>query len=120
VMYAGHMLETGPVEEVLARPKHPYTQLLLSAVPDPREPVTVSTSPAVGEPPKVVNPAEGCRFRSRCPIAIEECARVTPRLRPMGPAHTAACHVAVPEPGIAPAAAAEAAGAPFTAGSAQT
>jgi len=101
VMYAGHMVETGPVEEVLSRPKHPYTQLLLSAVPDPRELVSVSTSSAVGEPPKVVNPSEGCRFRARCPLAIEECSRVTPRLRPMGPAHTAACHVAVPEPAVA-------------------
>jgi peptide/nickel transport system ATP-binding protein len=117
VMYAGHMVETGPVEEVLARPKHPYTQLLLSAVPDPREPVSVSTSSSVGEPPKVVNPAEGCRFRLRCPIAVDECSRVTPRLRPMGPAHTAACHVAVPEPGTAEPAVA---GAPIAAGSAHT
>jgi peptide/nickel transport system ATP-binding protein len=71
----------------------------------------------VGEPPKVVNPAEGCRFRLRCPIAVDECSRVTPRLRPMGPAHTAACHVAVPEPGTAEPAVA---GAPIAAGSAHT
>jgi oligopeptide/dipeptide ABC transporter ATP-binding protein len=95
VMYAGHVVETGPAEEVLARPKHPYTQLLLSAVPDPREPISVSTSATVGEPPRVVNPTEGCRFRWRCPLAVDECSRVTPRLRPMGTAHSAACHVAV-------------------------
>jgi peptide/nickel transport system ATP-binding protein len=94
VMYAGHVVESGPAEEVLARPKHPYTQLLLSAVPDPREPISVSTSPAIGEPPKVVNPTEGCRFRARCPYAVEECTRVTPRLRVLGPAHSGACHVA--------------------------
>jgi peptide/nickel transport system ATP-binding protein len=94
VMYAGHVVETGPAETVLARPKHPYTQLLLSAVPDPREPISVSASPAVGEPPRVVNPTEGCRFRWRCPYAIEECSLVTPRLRVLGPAHSGACHVA--------------------------
>jgi peptide/nickel transport system ATP-binding protein len=94
VMYGGHIVESGPTEEVLARPKHPYTQLLLSAAPDPREPISVSTSAVIGEPPKVVNPGEGCRFRSRCPVAIDECARVTPRLRVLGTDHSAACHVA--------------------------
>ena len=49
------------------------------------------------EPPKVIDPPEGCRFRDRCPLAIEECAVVTPRLRPMGELHDAACHVAVPD-----------------------
>jgi peptide/nickel transport system ATP-binding protein len=94
VMYAGHVVETGPAETVLARPKHPYTQLLLSAVPDPHEPISVSASPTIGEPPRVVNPTEGCRFRWRCPYAIEECSRITPRLRVLGPAHSGACHVA--------------------------
>jgi peptide/nickel transport system ATP-binding protein len=94
VMYAGHLVESGTTEDVLAHPKHPYTQLLLSAVPDPREEVSVATSAEGGEPPKVVNPPEGCRFVWRCPYAIEECGRVTPRLRPMGPGHEAACHVA--------------------------
>ncbi len=55
VMYAGHTVETGPAEEVLARPQHPYTQLLLSAAPDPREPISVSASPVIGEPPKYVD-----------------------------------------------------------------
>ena len=95
VMYAGHVVESGPTEDVLAQAKHPYTQLLLSAAPDPREPATVGTSAAIGEPPRVVNPPEGCRFRARCPIAVDECGRTTPRLRPVGPGHEAACHVAV-------------------------
>ncbi len=85
---------------MLADPRHPYTKLLLSAVPDPREPISVSTSPAVGEPPKVVNPGEGCRFRERCPYAIAECARVTPRLLVLAPAHSAACHVAAADAGV--------------------
>jgi oligopeptide/dipeptide ABC transporter ATP-binding protein len=94
VMYAGHLVEEGPVEDVIQRPKHPYTQLLLSAVPDPRAPLRVSDAADVGEPPKVVNPSEGCRFRQRCPYAIAECETVTPLLRPLGPGRLAACHVA--------------------------
>jgi oligopeptide/dipeptide ABC transporter ATP-binding protein len=94
VMYAGHLVEEGPIEDVIQRPKHPYTQLLLSAVPDPRAPLGVSDAADVGEPPKVVNPKEGCRFRPRCPYAIAECDTVTPLLRPLGPGRLAACHVA--------------------------
>ena len=94
VMYAGQVAESGPVEDVLAHPKHPYTQLLLSAVPDPRAPVSIPAGDEVQEPPRVIDPGEGCRFRARCPYAIEECARVTPRLRTLRPAHEAACHVA--------------------------
>jgi oligopeptide/dipeptide ABC transporter ATP-binding protein len=94
VMYAGHLVEEGPVEDVIQGPKHPYTQLLLSAVPDPRAPLGVSDAADVGEPPKVVNPKDGCRFRPRCPYAIAECETVTPLLRPLGPGRLAACHVA--------------------------
>jgi oligopeptide/dipeptide ABC transporter ATP-binding protein len=96
VMYAGHLVETGPAEVVLSRPKHPYTQLLLSAVPELKDDVAEAPSDT-GEPPKVINPSEGCRFRWRCPYAIDQCEQVTPRLRPMGAAHEAACHVAVPD-----------------------
>ena len=94
VMYAGHVVESGPAEDVLAHPKHPYTQLLLSAVPDPRAPLTSMPAADVGEPPRVVDPGEGCRFRWRCPYAIDVCATDTPRLRELRPRHTAACHVA--------------------------
>jgi len=93
VMYAGHEVESGPTETVLSEPKHPYTQLLLSAVADPRE-KDAELSADTGEPPRVVNPSEGCRFRARCPLAIETCARVTPRPEPIG-ASRVACHVAL-------------------------
>jgi peptide/nickel transport system ATP-binding protein len=93
VMYAGHQVEAGPAETVLSDPKHPYTQLLLSAVADPRDD-DASVSADTGEPPRVINPSEGCRFRWRCPYAIEKCTRVTPRLQPLGAAQVA-CHVAV-------------------------
>ncbi|MFF5290029.1 ABC transporter ATP-binding protein [Paractinoplanes globisporus] len=95
VMYGGHIVETGPTEDVLADPKHPYTQLLLSAVPDPRAPLDPDAVVDRGEPPRVVDPAPGCRFRARCPLAIDRCAVETPLLRELGPRHSAACHVAV-------------------------
>ncbi|HEX9543164.1 MAG TPA: ABC transporter ATP-binding protein [Streptosporangiaceae bacterium] len=94
VMYAGHIAESGPVEDVLASPKHPYTQLLLSAVPDPRAPLDVTAETDRGEPPRVVDPAPGCRFRWRCPLAIDTCHQVTPELRDLLPGHHVACHVA--------------------------
>jgi peptide/nickel transport system ATP-binding protein len=94
VMYAGHIAESGPVEDVLASPKHPYTQLLLSAVPDPRAPLDVTAETDRGEPPRVVDPAPGCRFRWRCPLAIDTCHQVTPELRDLLPGHDVACHVA--------------------------
>jgi peptide/nickel transport system ATP-binding protein len=94
VMYAARIAEQGPSEEVLASPRHPYTQLLLSAVPDPRAPLTISAETDRGEPPKVIDPAPGCRFRWRCPLAIDECSHVTPELSELAPDHDAACHVA--------------------------
>ena len=77
-------------------PKHPYTQLLLSAVADPREKVAPIAADS-GEPPKVIDPSEGCRFRWRCPYAIEKCAEVTPRPEPLG-SRLVACHVAIADP----------------------
>jgi peptide/nickel transport system ATP-binding protein len=94
VMYAGHIAEQGPVEEVLANPLHPYTQLLLSAVPDPRADLNVSAQTDRGEPPRVIDPTPGCRFRFRCPLAIDICHTETPRLLPLAPGHDAACFVA--------------------------
>jgi peptide/nickel transport system ATP-binding protein len=94
VMYGGHIVETGPAEEVLSSPRHPYTQLLLSAVPDPRAPLDPDAVTDQSEPPRVVDPAPGCRFRARCPLAIARCDTETPLLRDLAPAHQAACHVA--------------------------
>jgi len=98
VMYAGQIAEQGPIEDVLTAPKHPYTQLLLSAVPDPKAPL--SDVADRGEPPRVIDPAPGCRFRWRCPLAIGTCQTVTPALVPLtpgspgSPSHEVACHVA--------------------------
>jgi peptide/nickel transport system ATP-binding protein len=92
VMYAGQLVEAGPAETVLADPKHPYTQLLLSAVADSAE-EAATISGDTGEPPRVIDPGEGCRFRWRCPYAIGKCAEVTPQLRSIGSTQVA-CHVA--------------------------
>jgi peptide/nickel transport system ATP-binding protein len=94
VMYAGQIAEQGPVEDVLASPRHPYTQLLLSAVPDPKAELTIGADTDRGEPPRVINPEPGCRFRWRCPLAIADCANITPQLLQLSPGHDAACLVA--------------------------
>jgi peptide/nickel transport system ATP-binding protein len=99
VLYAGHLVEEGPTEDVIQRPKHPYTQLLLSAVPDPEAELGLADTTDVGEPPKVVDPKEGCRFQPRCPYAISECEAVTPELREVGRRRRVACHVAEADPG---------------------
>jgi oligopeptide/dipeptide ABC transporter ATP-binding protein len=94
VMYAGHLVEQGATEDVLQQPKHPYTQLLVSAVPDPRAELRLADSRDVGEPPKVVDPKPGCRFRPRCPLAIARCETETPQLRELSDGRRVACHVA--------------------------
>jgi peptide/nickel transport system ATP-binding protein len=98
VMYAGQVAEAGPIEDVLAAPKHPYTQLLLSAVPDPKAPppsleALAAATGERGEPPKVIDPKPGCRFMPRCPVSIELCGQVTPELKVLGTGEVA-CHVA--------------------------
>lgn len=93
VMYAGRLVEHGPSDLVLRAPAHPYTKLLLSAVPDPK--VTLSLAEEnVGEPPRVIDPDDGCRFRFRCPYAEDRCALATPLLAPVGEGHQTACFVA--------------------------
>jgi peptide/nickel transport system ATP-binding protein len=90
VMYAGQIVERGPVEQVLAEPLHPYTRLLLAAVHAER------IEQKRGSAAAAVDPAAGCRFVSRCPLAIAVCSELTPQLVEARPAQAARCHVTAP------------------------
>ncbi len=99
VMYAGWVVESGPVEEVLGAPRHPYTQLLVAAVPDPRAELAVTAEMTKGEPPKVIDPGPACRFVDRCPLAREVCRTTTPPLLELQPGIRVKCHVAAADAG---------------------
>jgi peptide/nickel transport system ATP-binding protein len=90
VMYAGQAVESGPAVQVTDSPAHPYTQLLLSAAPDP-ERATPVTLRGRGAPPSAVAPPSGCRFRLRCPHAMAICAEQVPPDFPAGDEHVSAC-----------------------------
>jgi peptide/nickel transport system ATP-binding protein len=101
VMYAGQIVEQGPVEQVLAEPLHPYTQLLLSAVPNARTRDQVRIPVRPGQARAAVDPAPGCRFVGRCPIAIDVCSHITPPLVEARREQAARCHVNAPAPELA-------------------
>jgi peptide/nickel transport system ATP-binding protein len=112
VMYAGQMVEGGPTEEVIQHPHHPYSQLLLSAAPDPdtmghrkaaydtpdkttvtkaQAKIRVATPSGRGEPPSLINPPTGCRFHPRCPHVMPVCTQLRPERTNLGNGHWTHC-----------------------------
>jgi len=98
VMYLGKVVELAPTRDIFARPLHPYTNALLSAIPEiddeaGRKPIVLG-----GDVPSPIRPPGGCRFHPRCPKARERCSREEPMAEPKGDGHAIACHYPV-EPG---------------------
>ena len=101
VMYLGHLVETGPTEQILSDPRHPYTQALLSAVPEPDPDKQRQRILLEGDLPSPANPPSGCRFHTRCFHHLRDarCANEVPTLRPVH-STLAACHYAEVKPAL--------------------
>jgi peptide/nickel transport system ATP-binding protein len=93
VMYAGAIVEIGTANEILKRPRHPYTRALLAAVPTPDAVVGSRFAGLPGSPPDLSSPPIGCAFAPRCPLVQSECRRAAPGLTPAEGEHRAACWV---------------------------
>jgi peptide/nickel transport system ATP-binding protein len=92
IMYAGHLVELGPTDDVMGNPRHPYTQLLRKAAPDPAANLDQEVHfEARGDPPDLTNLPPGCPFAPRCPQARSECHEALPEWRQIGPNHKVRC-----------------------------
>jgi oligopeptide transport system ATP-binding protein len=92
VMYAGRIVEDGPVDAMFEHPQHPYTQGLLHSMPR-LDDASASLNTIAGQPPNLQALPPGCSFNDRCPFAFERCIEERPRLRPFAPARSKACHL---------------------------
>ncbi|MBT4269441.1 MAG: dipeptide ABC transporter ATP-binding protein [Deltaproteobacteria bacterium] len=93
VMYLGKLVESGPVEAVFNNPRHPYTQALLSAIPNPNPSVRKKRTLLEGDVPSPINPPKGCRFHTRCPKVQPQCREKQPETKSFGE-HQVACFLA--------------------------
>ena len=99
VMYLGNMVEFAGKEEIFAKPLHPYTQALFSAIPIPDPTVKMNRIILEGSIPSPANPPSGCKFHTRCRECRKVCAQKVPKITDMGNGHTVACHIYDPESG---------------------
>lgn len=98
VMYLGKLCEVGEPDALYANPAHPYTQLLLSAIPHPDPLIDPRLDQPASDLPSPIHPPSGCRFRTRCPLAQDKCANEEPKMRAVGPDQFVACHFPLLEP----------------------
>ncbi|MFT3999382.1 MAG: ABC transporter ATP-binding protein [Rhizobium sp.] len=91
VLYLGRIMEVAASADLYARPRHPYTRALLSAIPSPDPDVRRDRQILTGDIPSVANPPSGCVFRTRCPYALDACAAAVPPLREVAPGQFKAC-----------------------------
>jgi oligopeptide transport system ATP-binding protein len=103
VMYLGQIVEIGPKAQIYGNPRHPYTQALLAAAPQPDPSRRGQRQELGGDVPSPMNPPPGCRFHTRCRFVQDRCRTEAPVLREMGAGHQAACHFAETIPAYAPA-----------------
>ena len=100
VLYLGEIVEIGPVEDIYAKPRHPYSSALLGAMPSMEPDRRTMEAPLSGDPPNPINPPSGCRFHTRCPFSESICAKAAPALHATGvTGHLAACHMIRPGSG---------------------
>ncbi|SDL22173.1 peptide/nickel transport system ATP-binding protein [Modicisalibacter muralis] len=92
IMYLGRFVEQGPTEEIFHRPRHPYTEALLSANPQPDPDAQLARIEIKGEVPSLMNRPQGCEFHTRCPYAREHCRQVAPGVSHAGEGHVYTCH----------------------------
>ena len=93
VMYLGRIVESAPDVELYDNPQHPYTQALLSAVPEPDPDLKKKRVILKGDVPSPISPPSGCHFHTRCTVAEEICAARVPSLVDMGSEHYVSCHL---------------------------
>jgi len=92
VMYLGKVVEEGPVEELMVKPKHPYTAALIASIPKPNPKARGEMVEIRGETPSPINPPSGCRYHTRCPFATQLCTDKEPQLQELQDGHRVACH----------------------------